>query len=132
MPFSVDSFFLKLFKFGIVGLSGTALDFGVTYLAKEKLRWNKYIANSCGFVVAVTDNYYLNRIYTFHSTDPDVGWQFGKFMGVALVGLALNNLIIFVMTEKLRLNFYFSKLSATFIVFLWNFTLNYFFTFVGR
>ncbi|WP_114782705.1 GtrA family protein [Botryobacter ruber] len=129
MSESIEALLLKFLKFGLVGVSGTVIDFGITYLAKEKLRWNKYIANSCGFVVAVTNNYILNRIWTFHNTDPEIGWQFSKFAVVALGGLFLNNLILYLLTERARLNFYVAKLGATLLVVLWNFGLNYLYTF---
>ncbi|MFT2010244.1 GtrA family protein [Pontibacter sp. 13R65] len=126
---STDVVLLKFLKFGLVGLTGTALDFGITYLAKEKLRWNKYVANSAGFVVAVTNNFFLNRIWTFHNHDPGLGWQYSKFMSVALLGLVFHTLLLYLFSDKLKANFYLSKLGATFIVFVWNFFLNYFFTF---
>ncbi|WP_241738927.1 GtrA family protein [Pontibacter beigongshangensis] len=116
-------------KFGLVGLSGTALDFGVTHLAKEKLLWNKYMANTMGFVIAVTNNFFLNRYWTFHNHDQEVGWQFSKFMSVALLGLVFHTLLLYLFSDKARINFYQSKLGATIIVFVWNFFLNYFFTF---
>ena len=40
MTESVPTLFFKFLKFGLVGFSGLLLDFGVTYIAKEKLRWN--------------------------------------------------------------------------------------------
>src|SRR5688500_1740930 len=106
MSESIEAFLLKFLKFGLVGFSGLILDFGVTFLAKEKLRWNKYIANSLGFAVANTSNYILNRLWTFHSADPEIGWQFSKFLLVGVAGLALNNLIVYLLTEKAKLNFY--------------------------
>ena len=47
------------------------------------------------------------------------------------MGLALNNAIIYVLNERLRMNFYVSKLIATGVVMLWNFGANYTFTFGG-
>lgn len=129
MSESIQAFFFKFIKFGLVGFSGLILDFGVTYLVKEKLRWNKYVANSLGFILASVNNYVLNRLWTFHSYDPEIGWQYSKFMLVAVAGLALNNFIIYLLTEKWRLNFYVAKFMAIVIVFLWNFLLNYFYTF---
>ena len=130
MPEQLQSLIFKFLKFGVVGFSGLLLDFGVTYLAKEKLRWNKYVANSMGFILASASNYYLNRIWTFQSHDPEVGWQYSKFLVVALIGLMLNNLIIYLLTERfLRLNFYVAKFCAIIIVFLWNFSVNYLYTF---
>lgn len=120
---------LKLLKFGIVGVSGTAVDFGLTWLCKEKLRFNQYLANSIGFGCAVVSNYILNRVWTFHSHDPSVASEFSKFLLASLIGLALNNTIIYLLNERYRVNFYFSKLVATGVVMIWNFWANYTFTF---
>jgi putative flippase GtrA len=129
MPANPEALFFKFLKFGLVGCSGMVLDFSLTYLAKEKLRWNKYLANSLGFTLACGSNYLLNRLWTFHSADPDIGWQFSKFFLVALGGLLLNNLVVFLLTEKLKINFYLSKVVAIGLGFFWNFGLNYLYTF---
>ncbi|WP_266203073.1 GtrA family protein [Pontibacter kalidii] len=129
MSESIQSLFFKFLKFGVVGFSGLLLDFGATFLAKEVLRWNKYVANSLGFLLASASNYYLNRIWTFHSHDPEIGWQFSKFLAAALVGLLLNNLIIYLLTDRAKLNFYVSKFIAVVLVFFWNFSINYLYTF---
>ncbi len=124
------SFLLKLLKFGLVGISGMGVDFGVTFLFKEVLKVKKYPSNSIGFTLAATSNYILNRVWTFHSTSPDVVVQFSKFFIISILGLLLNNLTIYFFTDyKFKLNFYFSKVIATFLVFFWNFLMNYFFTF---
>jgi len=120
---------LKFIKFGIVGVSGVVVDFGITWLLKEKLRLNQYLANSTGFMCAVLSNYVLNRIWTFHSQDNAVGMQFAKFFVVALVGLGMNNALIYYFNEKRKLPFYVSKAIATGIVTFWNFGANYLFTF---
>jgi putative flippase GtrA len=129
MTESIENLFFKFLKFGIVGFSGLILDFGVTYLAKDVWKWNKYIANSMGFILASISNYYLNRIWTFHSADPEIGWQFSKFLFVALVGLLINNGIVYLLTERFRINFYIAKFGAIVIVFFWNFFVNYIYTF---
>jgi putative flippase GtrA len=129
MPATIKALYLKFLKFGLVGCSGMVLDFSLTYLAKEKLRWNKYLANSLGFIVACISNYLLNRVWTFHSADTEIGWQFFKFFLVAIGGLLLNNLVVYLLTEKLKLNFYFSKVIAIGLGFIWNFGLNYLYTF---
>lgn len=129
MSANIEVLFLKFIKFGLVGCSGMVLDFLVTFLTKEKLRWNKYLANSLGFSVACTSNYLLNRHWTFQSVDPEIGWQFSKFFLVAVGGLLLNNLVVYLLTDKLKFNFYFSKAVAIGLGFFWNFSLNYLFTF---
>lgn len=120
---------MKIFRFGITGMVGLIVDFGVTYICKEQLKWNKYLSNSWGFSLAVINNYYLNRIWTFKSQDPHIGRQFLSFLGISMVGLALNNgILLFFHGKKLK-NFYWSKLMAVGIVFIWNFTANSLITF---
>ncbi|WP_299703414.1 GtrA family protein [uncultured Pontibacter sp.] len=129
MSEGISTFFFKLLKFGLVGFTGLIIDFSVTFIAKERLRWNKYVANSLGFMLASINNYTLNRLWTFHSTDPEIGWQFSKFLLIALAGLLLNNLVVYLLTEKAKFNFYISKFIAIVLVFIWNFLLNYLYTF---
>jgi putative flippase GtrA len=125
----MKSIFWKFIKFGLVGLSGVLVDFGITYLAKEKLRLSKYLSNSLGFAFAVTSNFILNRIWTFESHDHFVWVQYSKFILVALIGLALSNVMIYVLTERKKLNFYLAKVIAIGVVMFWNFVANYQFTF---
>jgi putative flippase GtrA len=126
----LDSVFVwKFLKFGVVGASGVVVDFGVTWLLKEKMRLNAYVANSLGFSAAVVSNFVLNRIWTFESHDPEVATQFGKYAVFATIGLLLNNGIIYVLQEKMGIKFYTAKLIATGLVTLWNFGANILFTF---
>lgn len=121
--------FQKLFKFGIAGLVGLGIDFSVTYLCKEKLKWNQYLSNSIGFSLAVCNNYFLNRIWTFKSNDSNILKQFGYFLVISLIGLLLNNLVLYFMNERKNKPFYGSKFIATILVFFWNFTANSILTF---
>ena len=102
----------QFIKFCVVGGSGVFVDFGVTYLCKEWLRLNKYLANSLGFLCASTSNYVLNRIWTFHNENPDIAGQYLRFLGIAAVGLMVNNLTIYLLHERWKLNFYLAKLFA--------------------
>ena len=119
----------KFIKFCVVGFSGLFVDFGTTWILKEKARINKYIANSSGFILAATSNYFFNRYWTFHSHNSHIAMEYFSFFSISLAGLGLNNLIIFLLTDKLKLNFYLSKLIAVGVVTIWNFVMNYLFTF---
>jgi putative flippase GtrA len=116
-------------KFCVVGASGTVIDFGLTYLFKEKVHLNKYISNSIGFISAATSNYILNRIWSFENHNPAIGEQYMLFMSISLLGLLINNGVIYLLTKKLHMNFYVAKVIATGVVTLWNFVMNYLFTF---
>ena len=128
--FVIDKLLLsKLLKFGIVGCSGMIIDFGTTYICKEILKINKFISNGIGFILAATSNYFLNRNWTFNSQSEDIGTQYVQFMIVSAIGLGINSLVLYLLNEKLKWNFYFSKLIAIAITTIWNFFANLLFTF---
>lgn len=120
--------YARLLKFGVVGISGMLIDFLATWCCKEKLKWNKYISNSVGFSLAVINNFILNRSWTFENTDPPAP-QFFRFVLVALAGLLINNLLLYLLIKKTGRNFYMLKLLVIGIVFFWNYFVNLFFTF---
>lgn len=120
----MDILLLKLLKFVAVGCSGLILDFGITWLLKEKLGIQKYIANATGFYIAASSNYLLNRIWTFGSTNPAIAYEYTLFIGISVAGLAINSLVLWFFTSRVRLNFYVAKLIATLVTTAWNFTAN--------
>jgi putative flippase GtrA len=121
--------FWKLLKFGIVGFSGIFVDFGITYILKEKVKTNKYLANAIGFSIAATSNYILNRLWTFNSQNPQIIVEYWHFLMVSMVGLGINSFILWLMITKYGRNFYLSKLIAIGITIIWNFGANVLFTF---
>ncbi len=120
---------LRFLKFGIVGLSGLVIDFSITILLKEKLKIHRYIASSTGFIIAASTNYFLNRIWTFESSDPRILMQYGSFVIISVIGLGINNLFLYLFEKKLP--FYVAKLFAIGVTMIWNFLANNYITFNG-
>jgi putative flippase GtrA len=125
----MDYLFVKFIRFCFVGALGLVIDFGTTYTCKEKFNWQKYFANSFGFGLAVCCNYVLNRYWTFASFNEQVLKEFSLYILVALVGLFINNTIIWISHTRLEVRFYYAKIIAISITVLWNFFSNYFITF---
>ena len=119
---------LKFLKFSIVGFLGLFVDFGVTYLFREKIKVNQYLANSLGFTSAVISNFLFNKYWTFSDSNPDVMFQFTKFFFISLGGLLISNGIIYLLSQR-KVNFYVAKGIAIVIVVFWNFLMNYKYSF---
>jgi putative flippase GtrA len=122
-------FLIKFLKFGLVGGSGVIVDFFFTWLFKEKFKVQKYVANAIGFAIAASTNWFLNRIWTFESRNPEMLTEYTEFLVVSLIGLAINSLVLWILTDKLKFNFYISKLGAIAVTTVWNFFANYLYTF---
>ncbi|WP_278034718.1 GtrA family protein [Flavobacterium nitratireducens] len=120
---------LKFFKFGFVGFSGLIIDFGITWICKEKLKLNKYLANGFGFLFGVTNNYFLNKYFTFDNHNEEIGFQFLSFLIIAIIGFSINTGFLYSLQKKTKINFYVCKIIVTVLVFVWNFGANSFYTF---
>ena len=118
-----------LLQYGIVGISGMVVDFSVTWIGKEKIRLNKYLANSIGFSLAVLNNFLLNRYWTFHASAQPFTPQLLRFLLVSVSALGINNLLLYLLVNKANRNFYVLKLVVIGLVFCYNYLFNLLFTF---
>lgn len=121
--------FIIFLQFSIVGTMGMIIDFGLTYLCKEYLQWQKYIANTVGFSVAVCSNYILNRFWTFNSRNIEIAHEFFLFMVISLIGLGINNFVLWLIHQQIGISFYYAKIAAIGVTVIWNFFGNYYITF---
>ncbi|HXZ56689.1 MAG TPA: GtrA family protein [Gaiellaceae bacterium] len=81
---------VQLAKFSVVGATGYAINLVVYTVLLKEAGLHYAVAATCSFVVAVTNNYVWNRLWTFHDQRGHVGWQGLRFLVVALVAYAAN------------------------------------------
>lgn len=114
------STFTQLFRYGWVALVGLVFDIGVLILLKEVYHLNVILAATLSFSGAIVVNFVLSSWWIFeHKRHYAV--EFAFFFGIGLVGLALNDGILWLLTSKLGIYYLEGKAIATFIVFFWNF-----------
>ena len=119
----------KLCKFVVVGGTAFCIDFGCTYLFKEKVKANKYIANTLAFIISASYNFALNRMWTWGIHDDQIAIQAMKFAGVMTTGLIITSILIYIFSDRMKFNFYIAKLIGVSVAMVWNFTMNNFVTF---
>ena len=81
---------VQLAKFSVVGATGYLLNLAVYTALLKGAGFHYTLAATCSFVVAVTNNYTWNRLWTFHTQRGHVGWQGLRFLVVALVAYGVN------------------------------------------
>ncbi len=118
-----------LLKFSLIGIIGVVINFLITFLLKEYLKVNKYVSNSFGYLIAISFNFLANKFFTFKSDSSEIYDEVFKFIIVTSIGILINHIVVYLLTEKKNMNFYFSKIAAVIVVFIWNFTLHSIFTF---
>ena len=84
---------VQLGKFCVVGALGYGINVAVyTVLLHAGLHY--LLAATCSFVVAATNNYVWNRIWTFHDRRGHMAVQGLRFLVVSLVALGANLLVL--------------------------------------
>ena len=115
---------MRIVRYFFVGAVAAAVDIGLFTVFARQLGYNYLVVAACTFVIATVVNYLLSVRHVFKS-----GARFGRSHEVALVfavsaiGLAINQGVLFVAVDKLRLDLLLGKILATGIVFLWNYQL---------
>jgi putative flippase GtrA len=75
---------MQLLKFCLVGGSGYVVNMCVFTLAVEVLGVHHLIAATMAFVVAVLNNFYWNRHWTFRARRGRTGFQVARFFAVSI------------------------------------------------
>ena len=124
--------FAQLGKFLTVGILNTAIDFGVFNILSMATGITQGLqiggVNIPGFVVAVTNSYFWNKLWVFEGKG-GFGKDLGQFLLVSIGALLVNSGIIALLTtfvsapfgldEREWLNL--AKVAATAVALSWNF-----------
>lgn len=147
-----SSFFTKVFfRYAVVGIIGTIIDVGGLALLvavtkiDPKVDHVFYVYSSITFTLAVINNFILNQWWTFGSGAKGMKRRFVKFFLVALGGMVLNNLLMFVLIRFFSFLFVLAgliitnvllvvvaKIFTSGVVLIWNFFVNKYWTFRSR
>jgi dolichol-phosphate mannosyltransferase len=79
--------------------------------------------------VAGINNFILNREWTYNGSSGDIMIQFPVFISIVLVSLLVLNTTVWLGINKLKLNFYLSKIIGIVIITFLNFYAHLFITF---
>lgn len=120
--------FFKMFKYGLVGVLGAFIHFGVLVLLVEKFQVVPVLSSSIGFVIVVVISYVLNKYWTFQTKNKSFS-EFTKYMIVSCSGLVMNIVIMYFSVDVFHLDYIIGQLIVTFIIPLSNYTLNHLWTF---
>lgn len=116
-------------KYCIVGAIGTFLDLASLYVFVEYLQIPIFYATTLSFIIAVTNNFILNKTWTFKNKSKNYRKLYVKFLMVSLVGLAITIGSMFLMVTIIGIWYMFAKAITSLVVLTWNFLANKIWTF---
>ena len=117
-----EKLFIQIFKFGIVGGTAFVIDFVFLYLFREFLHFPVILANTLSFCISVIYNYIASVKWVFDvNKEKNAKKQFIIFIIFSVIGLLLNDLIMWISVDFLSIYYLLAKIIATFIVMIFNF-----------
>lgn len=117
-----DSLIGQLFRYAVVGGISFVVDYGSLWLLTEKAGLPYLWSAAIAFILGLICNYLLSTAWVFGESKIKNAWgEFLAFAIIGLVGLGLNELIMYGCTDGLGFHYMLSKIVSTGIVFFWNF-----------
>jgi putative flippase GtrA len=81
---------VQLFQFGVVGASGYVVNLAVFAILVGPIDLHYIPAAVLAFCVAVTNNFWWNRHWTFDARHGHAGFQAARFLTVSVLALGVN------------------------------------------
>jgi putative flippase GtrA len=91
---------LQLVQFGLVGGVGFAVNLAVYALFVHSVGVDYHVASAIAWLVAVINNFVLNRHWTFDARDGQAHFQALRFLLVSLVAFAFSQLLLTLFVES--------------------------------
>lgn len=118
------SWVLQFIRYVGVGGLSFVVDFAALYVLTEHLGWHYLVSATVAFLAGLMTNYLLCLAWVFdfrRMANPL--HEFLVFGAIGLAGLAMNNLLLWLLTDFAGLYYLFSKLFAAAFILFFNFFL---------
>ena len=112
----------QIMKFGIVGVLATLIDYIVLWILTEYAGLYYLASAAISFSVSVIFNYICSMRYVFvRKENADRRKEFVIFLVLSIIGLGMNQLLMWIGTDVLGIYYLIAKLFATALVMVYNF-----------
>ena len=112
----------QLIRYGFVGGVAFVADYASLYIFTEWLGVQYLVSAAIAFIIGLTFNYILSNLIVFTTHRLNNRWlEFSIFAIIGVIGLGLNELIMYCACEMIGMHYMIAKLISTALVFFWNF-----------
>ena len=118
----VKNLLVQFCKFGLVGTLCFAIDYGLMILLTEIWKVDYFLSSAISFSASVVVNYILSMRFVFNGKEDMSRFQeMAVFLALSLVGLMLNQMIMWIAVEFFGMFYMIAKILSTMLVTTYNF-----------
>lgn len=119
---STDKLLVQFVRYFFVGGFAFVVDFGLLYILTEYAGLHYLLSATLSFIAGLLVNYTISCLWVFNGSKfKNRLVEFLFFAAIGVVGLALNDTLIWLFTDCIGTHYMFSKIVAAAMVYLWNF-----------
>ncbi|MCI8588862.1 MAG: GtrA family protein [Bacilli bacterium] len=111
----------QILKFGVVGGGAFLIDYTILYVLTEFVGIHYLVSSIISFTISLIFNYILSIYWVFDVTKKQTTKEILVFIILSVIGLGINQIVMYVGSDILHIYYMLTKLVATFIVMVWNF-----------
>lgn len=111
----------QILKFGIVGGIAFIIDCALLYVCTEYLNIYVLYSSIISFSISVIFNYIMSIKWVFDVNHKQTYKDFTIFIIFSIIGLGINQLIMYLGIERLHIYYMLVKIASTGIVMVYNF-----------
>lgn len=111
----------QILKFGIVGGIAFIIDYALLYICTEYLNIYVLYSSIISFSISVIFNYIMSIKWVFDVNHKQTYKDFTIFIIFSVIGLGINQLIMYLGIERLHIYYMLVKIASTGIVMVYNF-----------
>ncbi|MDD5101918.1 MAG: GtrA family protein [Endomicrobiaceae bacterium] len=117
-----DNSYFQFVKYFFASGIALVVDMGMLFVLTEYCHLYYLLSSTISFLLGIFITYLFSKLYIFNKTSvKSKTMEFSIFLLIGLIGLLLNNLFLYVLTEYFDVYYMFSKCIVVIITYLWNF-----------
>lgn len=114
--------FIQFFRYTLVGGLAFVVDLVLLFVLTEYAHWYYLVSATLSFLAGLLVNYILSTQWIFRSSKiKNKKIEFILFGLIGVIGLGLNNVLLYFFTDLIGLYYMLSKLITAVLVYAWNF-----------
>jgi len=113
--------FIQFFRYTFAGGIAFLVDFGLLFFLTDICGMYYLVSATISLITGFIINYLVCILWIFPNSRFNRKQELLFFCLIGLTGLALNDLFMYMFTDKIRFHYLVSKIVAAILVYFWNF-----------
>lgn len=113
---------LQIIKFGIVGVIAFIIDYSILFILTDFFSVYYLLSAAISFTISTIFNYFCSMCWVFEGKkNIKKRNELMIFIFLSVIGLGINQVMMLILVEQIKIFYMISKIIATCVVMIWNF-----------